>query len=89
MLFMVIERFKQGNPKDVGERFKSKGRMLPKGVVYHTSWMDSAGARCFQLMEAPDQDSLKAWTSCWYDLVDFEIVPVLPSSDFWSKIQRE
>ncbi|MCI0402162.1 MAG: hypothetical protein L0212_01385 [Acidobacteria bacterium] len=27
---MVIERFKHGNPKHVGERFKSKGRMLPE-----------------------------------------------------------
>jgi len=89
MLFMVIERFKQGNPKQVGERFKSKGRMLPKGVVYHTSWMDLAGERCFQVMEAPDPDSLKAWASRWEDLVEFEIVPVLSSSDFWSKIRVE
>ncbi|MGH9778105.1 MAG: DUF3303 domain-containing protein [Candidatus Acidiferrales bacterium] len=89
MLFMVIERFKQGNPKQVGERFQSKGRLLPKGVLYHTSWMDLAGERCFQLMEAPDRESLNAWISCWEDLVDFEIVPVVASSDFWSKNQVE
>ncbi|MCI0402161.1 MAG: DUF3303 family protein, partial [Acidobacteria bacterium] len=41
--------------------------------MYRASWMDSSGARCFQLMEASDQDSLRAWTSRWDDLVDFEI----------------
>lgn len=89
MLFMVIERFKHGNPRQVGERYKSKGRMLPEGVVYHASWMEAAGARCFQVMEAPDEDSLKAWTNSWDDLVEFEIVPVVPSSEFWSKIHSE
>ena len=48
MLFMVIERFKPGKLSQVSERFKSKGRMLPEGVVYHASWMDSGGAQCFQ-----------------------------------------
>lgn len=89
MLFMVIERFKKGSVKHIGERFTTKGRMLPEGVVYHASWVDSEGARCFQVMEAPDRDSLDAWIRCWDDLVDFEIVPVQTSSDFWSKIQLE
>jgi hypothetical protein len=29
MLFMVIERFKQGDPQPIGERFARQGRMLP------------------------------------------------------------
>ena len=89
MLFMVIERFKPGKLSQVSERFKSKGRMLPEGVVYHASWMDSGGARCFQVMEAPDQDSLRPWIGRWEDLVDFEIVPVVTSADFWAKTQLE
>ena len=89
MLFVVIERFKPGNLKHIGERLRSRGRMLPEGVVYHASWVDSSGAQCFQVVEAPDRDSLNAWTSSWDDLVDSEIVPVLTSSDFWSKIQPE
>ena len=89
MLFMVIERFKPGALKHIGERFRSKGRMLPEGVVYHASWVDSTGARCFQMMEARDRDSLKAWTDSWDDLVDFEIVPVMTSSDFWAKAEPE
>jgi hypothetical protein len=85
MLFMVIERFKLGDPKPVGERFKRSGRMLPEGVVYHASWVDSTGARCFQVMEAAKPELLETWVSRWDDLVDFEIVPVLTSSDFWAK----
>lgn len=89
MLFMVIERFKDGNAGRVGERFRNSGRMLPDGVTYHMSWVDSAGARCFQIMEAPRLELLSPWVSRWDDLVDFEIVPVLTSSDFWSKNQPE
>jgi hypothetical protein len=86
MLFIVIERFKHGDPKPIGERFRCNGRMLPEGVTYHASWVDSAGNRCFQVMEAPQLDSLAPWVSHWNDLVDFEIVPVLTSADFWSKV---
>ena len=35
MLFMVIERFKGGDARSVGERFRHSGRMLPEGVAYH------------------------------------------------------
>ena len=89
MLFMVIEGFKQGDAILVGERFKHQGRMLPEGVTYHASWVDSAGSRCFQVMEAPDPQSMAAWVSRWDDLIDFEIVPVLSSQDFWSQFGRE
>ncbi len=82
---MVIERFKCGNPKPVGERFTQSGRMLPDNVAYHASWVDSAGTRCFQVMEASDPELLNLWVSRWDDLIDFEIVPVLPSGNFWSQ----
>ncbi len=81
---MVIERFKDGSAP-VGERFKRCGRMLPDGVVYHASWVDAAAGRCFQVMEAPDRESVDLWVSRWADLVDFEIVPVVTSAEFWSK----
>jgi len=32
MLFMVIERFKNGDPKPIGQRFRREGRMLPEGA---------------------------------------------------------
>ena len=84
MLFMVIERFKDGNPRRIGERFREHGRMMPDDVRYVASWIETSGDRCFQLMEAPSIEALVPWTSRWDDLMDFEIVPVLPSADFWA-----
>ena len=85
MLFMVMERFKQGDAGPIGKRFKLSGRMLPEGVTYHASWVDSAGTRCFQVMETLHPELLNAWVSCWADLVGFEIVAVLTSADFWAR----
>jgi len=85
MLFMVIETFKQSDPQPIGERFRTSGRMLPDGVVYLASWVEAAGGRCFQIMEAPHADALHEWVRRWEDLVDFEIVPVLTSGEFWSR----
>jgi hypothetical protein len=81
MLFMVIERIDR--PDAVGERFKRSGRMLPDGVVYVASWMETTGARCFQIMEAPTRALLDDWIQRWEDLVQFEVVPVLSSADYW------
>jgi len=86
MLFMIIERFKPGDPRPVGERFKSCGRMLPEGVIYQASWMETTGSRCFQIMEAPDREALGDWVRRWDDLVEFEIVPVVTSAEFWARI---
>ena len=85
---MVIERFKHGDATLIGERFKRNGRMLPEGVAYHASWVDSAGTRCFQVMEASHPELMNLWVSRWDDLVDFEIVPVVTASDFWAKMSE-
>lgn len=87
MLFMVVECFKNGQTDAIGERFERNGRMLPADVVYHASWMDVAGVRCFQIMEAPHRESIDDWVRCWDDLVDFEIIPVLTSAEFWTQRQ--
>jgi len=84
MLYMVIEKFKQGNAKAIGERFRAKGRMLPDGLTYQASWVDSSGARCFQIMETSNPELLRQWTSAWDDLVEFEIIAVKPSQEFWA-----
>jgi Protein of unknown function (DUF3303) len=88
MLFMVIERFRDGDPRPVRERFLTRGRMLPERVTYHASWIDAGAARCFQVMEAEDVTRLEPWLRAWADLVDFEVVPVLTSQEYWATLQR-
>jgi len=80
---MVIEQIKDVDA--VGERFRSAGRMMPEGVEYVASWLEPSGSRCFQLMNAPDADAFRGWTQHWDDLMEFEIVPVLTSADFWKE----
>lgn len=83
MLFMVIERFRNADAGPIGSRFAQRGRMMPPDVTYHASWIDPARSRCFQVMEAPTAEALKPWTDAWSDLVEFEVVPVLTSKEFW------
>jgi len=87
MLFMVIERFRAGNPTAVGERFKSRGRMMPEGlgISYVASWMTADGAACYQIMDAPTRESLDPWIGNWGDLVEFEVIAVETSAEFWAK----
>jgi Domain of unknown function (DUF3303) len=82
MLFMVIEKFK--DVAAIGERFREKGRMLPDGVSYQASWVDGPANRCFQLMEAPDEEALRPWLAAWSDLTDFEVVTVMTSAEYWA-----
>jgi len=84
---MVIERFKPDSIALIGDRFKGSGRMLPEGVTYHASWVDSSAARCFQIMEAGNPEVLRSWARHWDDLIDFEFVPVEASADFWAKVE--
>lgn len=77
---MVIENFVQG-ARPVYERATAKGRMLPPGLLYVESWIDERLQRCFQLMETDDPSLLDQWTARWSDLIRFEIVPLISSTD--------
>lgn len=79
VLFMVIERFKDGQPRPVYER-AAAGRLMPEGLRYVDSWVEASFARCFQLMECDDLALLMTWIANWSDLVDFEVVPVVTSA---------
>lgn len=89
MLFMVIEKFRNEDARAVGKRFQQQGRMLPENVQYVASWMDPIRMRCFQLMEAPNAEALKPWIARWEDLVEFEIVGVETSQEYWERAQNE
>ncbi|MBI1187752.1 MAG: DUF3303 domain-containing protein [Alphaproteobacteria bacterium] len=84
MPFMVIEHFR--DTPAIGRRFREKGRMIPDGVSYISSYIDPATQRCFQMMEAPSAEALQPWLNAWKDLADFEIIPVQTSQDFWATI---
>lgn len=78
---MVIETYKHG-PEPVYARASERGRMLPPGLEYVSSWVDARGLdRCFQLMETEDPSLFDPWIAEWSDLVEFEIVPVVDSAD--------
>jgi hypothetical protein len=81
MLFMVIERFKNRDAKAVYRRFRDHGRNAPEGLTYVGSWIEASFDRCFQLMECDDVRLLQQWVAAWSDLIEFEIVPVVPSAE--------
>ena len=79
MLYMVLESFR--DPAAVYRRFREEGRLAPQGLRYVGSWVTEDLSRCYQVMECDDRALLEAWMARWRDLVDFEVVPVLPSAD--------
>ncbi len=83
VLYMVIERFKDGNTGPIGARFRERGRLMPEGVSYVASFVDPESLRCFQVMDAESRQLLDVWIDNWNDLVDFEVVPVITSAQFW------
>jgi hypothetical protein len=80
MLFMVIERFRNRDPKPIYRRLRDQGRQMPDGLKYVDSWIEPTFERCFQLMECDDALLLQQWIAVWGDLMEFEIVPVVPSA---------
>ena len=81
MLFMVIESFKDQKVDEVYRRYRENGRMLPPGLTYINSWVEVDFGRCFQLMACEDPRLFQQWTAKWEDLVEFEIIPVIPSKE--------
>jgi hypothetical protein len=78
---MIVELYKNHDPQPVYARFRERGRLAPDGVRYVSSWVDEKLDRCFQLMETEDRRLIDEWISNWSDLVDFEVVPVISSSE--------
>jgi hypothetical protein len=83
---MIIEHFKNQDPVPVYRRFRDRGRLAPQGLRYVLSWVDEKLERCFQLMEAEERKDLDEWIANWSDLVDFEVYPVISSTEAAERI---
>jgi Protein of unknown function (DUF3303) len=81
MLFMVLERFRGHDGKAVYRKLRERGRMMPDGLRFVTSYVSADLGRCFQLMETDDITTLQRWVAEWCDVMDFEIIPVVEGKD--------
>ena len=81
MLYMVIERFRDGDAAPVYRRFREQGRMMPDGLRYVSSWITQDLRSCYQVMECDDPSLLAQWMARWEDLMDFEVIPVVTSAE--------
>ena len=81
MLFMIVETFRNQDAKSVYRRLRDRGRMMPDGLKFVSSWVAADLGRCFQLMECDDVRLLQRWVTEWSELVHFEIVPVVAGKE--------
>ncbi len=79
-LYMVVERFRDGDPVPVYRRFRERGRLAPEGLTYISSWVDAQLTFCYQVMETEHRELLDAWIAQWRDIVDFEVHAVMTSA---------
>jgi hypothetical protein len=87
MLFMIIERFRGGDPVPVYRRFRERGRLAPLGLTYINSWVTDDLATCYQVMECEDRALLDEWLANWADIVDFEVHPVITSPEAAARVK--
>lgn len=80
MLYMIVETFRNGDPRPIYARFAEKGRMAPDGLKYISSWIDDKMENCFQVMETDDRALIDEWIAKWNDIVSFEVIPVFTSA---------
>ena len=81
MLYMIIERYRNGDAIPVYRRFREKGRMAPEGLRYVSSWVVPDLTTCYQVMESDDPSNLDQWIAAWNDIVDFGVIPVITSAE--------
>ena len=86
MQYMIIEKFRDGKVKEVYKRFDEKGRLMPEGLHFISSWISEDVTTCYQVMETEDLNKLREWIDNWKDLVEFEIIPVISSQQAKQKI---
>ena len=86
MLYMVVEHFKDAPA--IYRRLREKGRVMPEGLEYVSSWIDVDLKICWQLMQTEDESLFQRWIDNWKDLMDFEIVPVRTSAEMREMMEK-
>jgi hypothetical protein len=81
MTYMVVEHFRDGDPVPVYRRFRERGRMLPPGLAYVSSWVDRDLRRCYQLMGPTTRRCSRAGSRSGDDLAEFRVHPVITSQE--------
>jgi hypothetical protein len=81
MQFVIVERFRDGDPAPVYRRFRDRGRLAPEGLRYVNSWVSTDLTTCYQVMECDDRRLLEEWIAQWSDIVEFEVIPVITSAE--------
>lgn len=81
MQYVIIEKFRDGDPVPVYRRFRDRGRLAPDGLRYVASWVTGDLTRCYQVMECDDRGLLDEWIANWNDIVEFEVIPAMTSAE--------
>jgi hypothetical protein len=87
MLYMVVEHFKDAPA--IYQRLREKGRMMPEGLEYISSWIGADLKICWQLMRTDDESLFRTWTDNWKDLMDFEVIPVRTSAEVRQVMEKQ
>ena len=66
-----------------------KGRMMPEGLNYVSSWIGEDFVTCWQVMETDDPSKFQEWILHWDDLAEFQVFPVLTSAEVRAKSEAD
>ncbi len=81
MTYVVVETYRPGKTGEIYNRLRQKGRLMPEGVEYVSSWVTYDHLKCYQIVRARNRELLNQWIGQWNDLVDFEVHAVLTSEE--------
>jgi len=80
VLYMVIERFRNNDAVPIYRRLRDRGRLMPDGLEYLSSWITQDLTMCWQVMRCDDRALLDQWMANWDDVMEFEVIPVVTSA---------
>ncbi|MBW2453126.1 MAG: DUF3303 family protein [Deltaproteobacteria bacterium] len=80
MLYMIVERFRDGDPVPVYARVRAKARQA-NDVRYVASWGTTDLARCYQVMECDDRAALQ-WVDWFNNRRLLEPIGCVPPAEF-------